>query len=252
MKDSKTVLITGATGRLGADLVSRFAVSGWRVIFHYRSATDVAIAQERALRLQGYDVHAVSGIFDEESAVAEFAGRVMKEHGCPDLTVNNASSFQYDFPGKLDRKVLRQSIDVHVIAPAVLIDSFVSDERRLGKKIDIINIIDQKINNINPDYYSYTIGKVGLMGITKIWQSACAEGVRVFGVYPGLMSVSGDQTLNRFEDDARKSLLGRAVTSDDIYNGIIYLVNSKSLYGFDLTIDAGESVVPRARDVAFE
>jgi NAD(P)-dependent dehydrogenase (short-subunit alcohol dehydrogenase family) len=252
VNDSKTVLITGATGRLGADLVGRFAVSGWRVIFHYRTARDVAFTQQRALRLKGYDVHAVGGIFDEDSAVAEFAERVIKEHGCPDLTINNASSFQYDFPGHIDRDILRQSIDVHVIAPAILIDAFANEGRRSGKKIDIINIIDQKVNNINPDYYSYTIGKIGLAGITKIWQSAHIEGVRVFGVYPGLMSVSGDQTLGRFDDDARKSLLGRAVKSDDIYDGIIYLVNSKSLYGSDLTIDAGESIVPRARDVAFE
>jgi len=252
MNVSRSVLITGATGRLGADLVGYFARSGYRVIFQYRSLEAEARAAEGHLRSDGFDVSAVFGSFDTEQETVDFVRRVENHYGCPGILINNASAFKYDFPGKMDFSLLNDSLNIHIRVPAILIELFASAGKSRGQNIDVINIIDQKTRNLNPDYFSYSIGKFGLMGLTSLWQRACVGHVRVFGLYPGLMSISGDQTEERFLLDSKKSLLQRSVTSSDVYEGMIYLLNSKSRFGTDLVIDAGESIVPRARDVAYE
>ena len=116
----------------------------------------------------------------------------------------------------------------------------------------MFNILDQKLLNPNPDYYSYTLGKSALMALTVLWQKTDRTDVRVFGILPGLMFPSGPQSQERFLDDERKVPTGRATPAADICALMGFYLAHPDLPGQMLPIDGGEHLVTRRRDIAFE
>jgi NAD(P)-dependent dehydrogenase (short-subunit alcohol dehydrogenase family) len=170
--------------------------------------------------------------------------------GAVSVIVNNASYFQYDRPDAPDLDILKKSIDAHVTGPVLIFQCAVE---RMDKAtgLTIVNILDQKVENINPDYYSYTIGKFALYGITQMWQAMPVPNLRVFGIMPGLMLRSGKQTEDNFQVAKDDNLLKRAPTTSDLCEMIEYLVNARGVPGQNIALDAGASLMRRLRDVAF-
>jgi NAD(P)-dependent dehydrogenase (short-subunit alcohol dehydrogenase family) len=179
-------------------------------------------------------------IFDSASA----------DGGVVSVIVNNASYFQYDRPEAPDVNILKRSIDVHITAPVLVFECAI-EKMNAEAGMTIVNILDQKVENINPDYYSYTIGKFALYGITQMWQAMPTPNLRVFGILPGLMLKSGKQTEDNFQIAKGDNLLERAPTTSDLCEMIEYLVNARGVPGQNIALDSGARLMRRLRDVAF-
>lgn len=194
--------------------------------------------------------------FGKPSGVLGFFEGVFDRHGTPDLIINNASAFEYDFPGRGSAEILDKSLAIHVRTPALLLE-FANRKASSRRPITVVNILDQKVVNLNPDYYSYTVGKSALFAITRMWQMAPSSKLRVFGILPGLLFPSGKQTQHDFERVRNDTLLNRNATPQEIANAILFVARTPSMPGQNLTIDGGrvwfeERATLRTNSRAFE
>lgn len=245
------VLITGAARRVGAGLAKDLAASGLAVAVHYRShGVDAAQVVETIRRGDG-EAQAFHADLTVESDRRALVQNVERAFGRLDVLVNNASTFRYD----TFQTMSEQGWDLHIAnnltAPVMLARAFVD---RLGPNDRglIVNVLDQKVLAPNPDFFTYTAGKLGLAGLTETLAMALAPRVRVVGVAPGLLLPSGAQTQADFQRAWIDTPLGHGPSIADVARTVRYLIDTPSITGRVITVDSGESLTRRARDVAFD
>jgi len=242
----KTVLVTGGGQRVGAAICRHLAANGHRIVIHYNKSESKA--KDLARQIGGCPVAAdladagdVSNLIGEAAALA---GRVI------DGLVNCASMFEYDRPPLHDWALLMRLMPVNLGAPLVL-SSALARQPGLADGA-IVNILDQKIANLNPDFFSYTCTKIGLAGATEMLAHALAPKVRVNAVAPGLTLPSGDQREDEFEAVAGENLLRRRIEPDEIARAVDYLLTAPNVTGQTLFVDSGQRFLRRDGDVMFE
>ena len=118
-------------------------------------------------------------------------------------------------------------------------------------KPSVIHVLDQKVFNLNPDYFSYTLSKLALERAVSLQAQSLAPTLRVNAVAPGLMYLSGPQTQNNFNRAAQANLLRQPINPTDVANSVLFLANNASITGTTLRVDNGQHLVPLARDVMF-
>ena len=115
----------------------------------------------------------------------------------------------------------------------------------------VINLLDQKLWNPNPDFLSYTLSKSALKEATRLLALALAPRVRVVGVAPGITLPSGAQTEAGFERAHQRTPLGASSTPHDIAQAVVYLARASAVTGTTLLVDGGQHLQPSTRDVMF-
>jgi NAD(P)-dependent dehydrogenase (short-subunit alcohol dehydrogenase family) len=247
----RTVLITGAARRVGAAIARALAADGWNVVVHYHRSEADAEALAAEIRAAGGVCDPLRADLGSRPDVEGLMERCVALHGSVDCLINNASTFYYDDISSVTWESLHDHLSSNLIAPIFLCRDFARlfDGRPDGC---IVNILDQKVANLNPDFLSYTIGKIGLSGLTSTLAMALAGRIRVCGIAPGLALISGKQTEASFERAWRTPPLGRSTTPEEIARCVRYILNSPSMTGDTIFLDGGESVAGRARDVAFD
>jgi NAD(P)-dependent dehydrogenase (short-subunit alcohol dehydrogenase family) len=115
----------------------------------------------------------------------------------------------------------------------------------------IINLLDAKLAQPNPDFFSYTISKMGLAGLTELAARAYAPGIRVCGIAPAVTLVSGEQSGENFESMHSHNALGRGVEVDEIIAALRFIISTPTLTGQIITLDAGQRFLSLPRDVQF-
>ncbi|HEY2022745.1 SDR family oxidoreductase [Paraburkholderia sp.] len=252
----RTVLVTGGARRIGRALSLGFAARGWDVAVHYgesREQADEVVAQIAAMGRRAVALHAELG---DEAQVERLLPDCTAALGRPSCIVNNASRFEEDTARDVGYELLLKLTAMNLGAPLVLArmlfeatpDSAVSDESQRGV---VINLLDQKLYNMNPDYLSYTLSKAALEAATVALAQALAPKLRVVGLAPGLTMQSADQTPHGFEAAHRMTPLGRASRPEDIVAAALYLADAAGVTGTTLVVDGGQHLVPLPRDVMF-
>jgi len=242
----RTVLITGGARRLGAVIARRLAADGHRVIVHYQRSGDEAKRLAKAI-----GAVSVAGDLADTAAIGDLFARAREAIGAPiDSLVNSASEFEYDVPPQLDPALLGRLYAIGHSAPVLLASALA----RQGDVSDgaVINILDQKVANLNPDFFAYTAGKIALAGATTMLAQALGPRVRVNAVAPGLTLPSGDQTEEEFCAVAAENLLRRPTEPKDVADAVAFLLTAGGVNGQTLFVDGGQRFLPRARDVMFE
>lgn len=244
--DARTVLVTGGGKRLGAAIARRLAAGGWRVgVHHNRSGAEAAAL---AAELGGA---AVAGDLADEAAVGRLIADARAALGGPvRALVNSASLFQFDRPPAVSAELIDRLGQVNYAAPVRLACALAAQSDLQDGAV--VNLLDQKVANLNPDFFSYTGSKIALEGATRMLAQALGPAVRVNAVSPGLTLPSGDQSAAEFAVAAGKNLLRRPVGAEAVADAVAFLLEARGVTGQNLFVDCGQRFLTRAGDVMFE
>ena len=244
------VLVTGGARRLGAAVCRAFAAAGWEVLCHYRHSLEDAVGLCAALRACGARAHALPGDLESEAGRAAFMPRASPV-GPVDALINNASSFEPDDAQDFDPAAAMRQLEVNLIAPLSLARLMLRVPHAGAARPCVVHVLDQKVFNLNPDYFSYTVSKLALERAVALQAQALAPRARVCGVAPGLMYPSGPQTAENFERARRANLLREPIDPDAVAQTCVFLAGNPAITGTTVAVDCGQHLVPTPRDILF-
>ena len=253
-KESKIVLITGAAKRLGRAIGLEMANNGWDVAIHFGTSTEAAEQTVKDIQTLGRRAICIQADLEVESEVAQIINICQEKLGTPTCLVNNASLFRYDLASSFSYASLESHMKTNLGAPMVLARELYRARKSLPPEAGlgvVINLLDQKLANLNPDFISYTLSKAALASATTMLAQALAPQIRVVGVAPGITLVSGDQSDSSFEKAHAMTPLGKSSTPDDVAKAVVYLAQASAVTGTTLYVDGGQHLKPQERDVMF-
>ena len=243
------VLVTGGARRIGAAISRALAADGWHVIIHHNSSGDEAARLATDIALQGGIAHPIAADLSDRDAAAALVPACITKFGRLEALINNASSFRYDTIDTMDAASWNAHVRPNLEAPIVLAQAFA----RQNRPGNIINLLDHKVTAPNPDFFSYTVAKMALAGVTRLLaQALAANAIRVNGVAPGITLLSGQQTEAGFARAWQAPPLGRSSTPQELAGACRYILTTPPLNGQILVLDGGESLLARPRDIAFD
>ena len=246
----KTVLVTGAAKRIGRTIALAFAQRGWDVVVHYRTSEADARATVAQIEALGRRAVALQCDLADETAVRALLRRSSAVLGPICCVVNNASLFDYDTAHDFSTASLDAHMHINLSAP-ILLAQALFDATPDGAQASVVNLLDQKLFNLNPDFLSYTLSKAALQSATTMLAQALAPKVRVAAVAPGITLVSGNQSAAGFANAHTATPLGRSSTPDDIAAAVCFIAESPAITGTTLVVDGGQHLIPLQRDVMF-
>ena len=239
---ARTAIVTGGARRIGAALCRALAEDGWHLLIHCRRSTVEAEALAAEL---GNAAVVAADLASPDSATGVMAAL----DGLPParLLVNNASRFTFDSADDFTLEGWEAHLATNLRAPAFLSQAFAARAEGSGL---IVNLLDSKLAAPNPDFFSYTISKFGLAGLTELCARAWAErGIRVCGIAPAVTLVSGAQ--RNFDSVHGLNALGRGVRVEEIISALRFIIATPTFTGQTLTLDGGQRFLGLPRDVQF-
>jgi NAD(P)-dependent dehydrogenase (short-subunit alcohol dehydrogenase family) len=249
---NRVVLITGAAKRIGQTIALEMARAGWDVAIHYGHSTTQAEQTVRTIQEMGRRAIAVQADLASETAVERIIPYCIEHLGLPNCIVNNASIFEYDDPATVSYDHIVKNAQVNLAAPLILSKRLFERIKDLGlPQALVIHLLDQKISNLNPDYFSYTLSKSALDTALKMQAMFFAPHLRVMGIAPGITLTSGDQTEQGYAKAHSQVLLGQSSTPEDIAQAVLFLNQAHAMTGSVLYVDGGQHLQASHRDVMF-
>ena len=244
-------LITGAARRLGRAMALDLAAHGFDVAVHYRGSQPDAQATVGELQALGAQAHAFQADLSDEAACRALVPAVAAHFKRLDAVVNSASTFEHDDPASFTVAAMEKHWRANT-APAIILAQALHAHLDGCSEIGcVVNIIDQKLWNPNPDYFSYTLSKAALQCATVMLAQALAPRVRVCGVAPGVTMVSGPMSADEFAAAHKMTPLERSSTPDDIARAVRFLIESPAITGTTLLVDGGQHLSRQPRDVLY-
>jgi NAD(P)-dependent dehydrogenase (short-subunit alcohol dehydrogenase family) len=240
------VLVTGAARRLGRAIALHLAAQGWDLAVHYRGSADEAAVTAREAAALGARAETFAADLADESQCAALLPAVQAAFGRVDAVVNNASLFAYDAVADFSYAAMERHWRANT-APAIVL----ARALHAAGGGAVVNLLDQKLWNPNPDYLSYTLSKAALEAANTLLAQALAPHTRVCGVAPGVTLVSGPMDAAEFERAHRLTPLERSSTPEDIARAVAFLLTSPAITGTTLLVDGGQHLQAQPRDVLF-
>ncbi|MDO9093024.1 MAG: SDR family oxidoreductase [Rubrivivax sp.] len=246
LSQQPVALVTGAAQRIGREIALDLAAHGWQVAVHYRSSAAAAAQTVVAVHEAGGQAMAFAADLAVESECEALVPAVVQGLGRIDAVINNASLFEHDDVASFGFAAMDRAWRANT-APAIVLARAL---HRAGGGV-VVNILDQKLWNPNPDHLSYTLSKAALEAANTLLAQALAPSVRVCGVAPGVTLHSGDMNDSEFAASHRMTPLQRSSTPLDVARAVRFLLESPAITGTTLLVDGGQHLQAQARDVMF-
>jgi NAD(P)-dependent dehydrogenase (short-subunit alcohol dehydrogenase family) len=246
--EDKVVLVTGAGKRLGREIALSCARAGWRVAVHYRSSEEDAIktvADCAAFMPAIGHFHADLG---NEEATRGLAAQVIARAGRLDAVVNSAALFEHDDAATFSYAAMQKHLASNTGAAIVLAQALHAHVKAAGRSGVVINMLDQKLWNQNPDFLSYTLSKAALEAANTMLAISLAPQIRVVGIAPGLTLTSHMLADDKFQALHKLSPLGRSSSPEDVCATVLFAMNNSSITGTTLLVDGGQHLMKFERD----
>ncbi|WP_300378031.1 SDR family oxidoreductase [Henriciella sp.] len=244
----KRALITGAGKRIGRAMAEALGEDGWAVAVHYRSSAEGAREAAQAIEAHGGRAVTVQGDLTEEKDLAALIPAASEQLGGPlTLLVNSASIFEDDTARNHDRQTWDLHFEANLRAPVALSQAFANalPERMKGL---IVNLIDQRVWKLNPQFFSYTLSKASLLTATQTLAQALAPNIRVNGIGPGPTLQSVHQSEDEFDAERRATLTQEGSSPDEIVRALRYLIAASSVTGQMIATDGGQHLMWQTPD----
>lgn len=231
-------LVTGAADRIGAEIARALSASGYAVLIHHRGRAEAAAALRDAIRSAGGRAALVKADLAIRRQRATLVAKAAKPFGPLTLLVNNASSFSPDSARDLDEELWDRHFAVHAEAPAFLARDFAA-QLPAGMEGNIVNVIDERVLRLTPNYFSYTLSKSLLWTMTQTLAQSLAPSIRVNAVGPGPTLKEAGQSDAAFARSQAAAPLGYGANPRDVAEAVLYFVNARAVTGQMLALDGG-------------
>jgi len=251
-------LVTGAGARLGQAMAVYLATRGYDVAVHY-AASSIG-AEDTVRQIKALGRHAVAlqaDLLDEGATQALIAHAVDGLGGPLTCLINNASIFEYDTVQTATKTSWDRHLDSNLRAPFVLTQNFALQapqavEDDAGEPVSqalVINMLDQRIHKLTPEFMSYTIAKMALWAMTRTTAQGLAPHVRVNGIGPGPTLQGHRQSKDHFDRQRKATILGRGANLTDIIAALGYFLDAPSVTGQMISIDGGQHLAWQTPDI---
>ncbi|MBS0269977.1 MAG: SDR family oxidoreductase [Proteobacteria bacterium] len=237
--ETPTALITGAARRIGRALALDLARDGWTVAIHYRKSDDEAESLVREIENSGGRAKSFRADLAQSNAPRRLLADVVRDLAPPTVLINNASEFQPDTIQSLEDDTWDLHLAINLKAPMFLAQAMAASLPS-GCEGNIINIIDQRVWNLTPEFFSYTISKAGLWTATRTLAQALAPRIRVNAIGPGPVMRSIHQTDDDFIRESQSTLLERGASPQEIAATVRFILATPSLTGQMIALDGGQ------------
>lgn len=249
----KAVLITGAGKRIGRALAEALAADGWAIAAHYAGSKSEAEALIGEITDMGGKAAALQADLRDAAAVQTLVADAAAALGPLTALINNASTFERDTAHTLTAESWDTHLNANLRAPALLMRDFANQAAlQDGSVADacIINITDQRVDRLTPDFTSYTVSKTGLATLTETFAQALApQHIRVNAIAPGPTLPNPRQAQAEFDKQASLVPLGHGATPDDIVAAARYILTARAMTGQTLMQDGGQHLAWQTPDV---
>lgn len=250
-KGLPVALVTGAARRIGAGIARALAEDGYAVGIHCNTSRDEAAALAEELRVAGFSGAVVTADLSDAEALDRLLDETEAALGPVRMLVNNASIFEFDSGAPPDLALFDRVMAINLRAPLYLTGAVAA--RLPSDSVGcVINILDQKVYNLNADFFSYTVSRLGLERATKLQAMALAPRVRVNGIAPGLTLPEASQSSAHFDQLHAAMPLGRGSTVADIVTAVRYFAAAPAVTGEVISVDGGQRLKPVERDTLFQ
>jgi NAD(P)-dependent dehydrogenase (short-subunit alcohol dehydrogenase family) len=240
-------LITGAGRRIGRALALSVAGAGFDVIAHHnQSHAEVATLGE-AVQAMGRNLASMEADLADEDQARALIGR-SQALGPITVLINNAALFEDDRIQTLTPQSWGRHMAINLHAPILLSQAFAAALPE-GLEGVILNILDQRVWNPNPQFFSYSLSKAALWSATRTLAQGLAPRIRVNGIGPGPTLPSIHQTEQSFAEEAREVPLERRTSPEEIAAAALYLIDAPSVTGQMIAVDGGQHLSWRTPDI---
>jgi NAD(P)-dependent dehydrogenase (short-subunit alcohol dehydrogenase family) len=239
VREPGVALITGAARRIGRAIALDLAGAGWHVAIHYRRSRDEAEAVVRDIQNLGGKAAAIAGDLAKPEDVARLVPQCSAALGAPTCLINNASEFLADTVATVTMDAWDTHLDINLKAPVFLAQSL-HHHLPAATNGNVINIIDQRVWKLTPDFFSYTISKAGLWTATRTLAQALAPRVRVNAIGPGPVLKNIHQSESDFAAEVRSTLLRRGPTPAEIASAVRFILDAPAMTGQMIALDGGQ------------
>lgn len=240
-------LVTGAGKRIGRALALTLADAGYDVAVHYHASKADAEAVAAQIEAKGRQAAAVQADLSRESETAALVGKSVDSLGPLSVLVNSASAFEFDTIETMTRESWDQHIETNLRAPLKLAQDFAAQAPRDSQ---IVNIIDQRVLKLTPQFLSYTVSKSALLTLTvTLAQALGPRGVRVNAIGPGPTLKNPRQSDADWKRQNEATILGHGASPEDICGALLYLLRARSVTGQMIAVDGGQHLGWRTPDV---
>jgi NAD(P)-dependent dehydrogenase (short-subunit alcohol dehydrogenase family) len=254
----KRALVTGGAKRLGRAMALHLASRGYDVAVHYSTSETEAVATVAEIQALGVNAVALrADLLVEEQTQSLVADAAAALRGPISVLVNNASIFEYDNLGTSTRESWNRHMESNLRAPFVLTQAIAASCPNAGidengeplARALVVNMVDQRVLKLTPEFMSYTIAKAALWTFTQTAAQALGPKVRVNAIGPGPTMIGARQSEQHFAQQRAATILGRGAGPKDITTALQYLLDSPSVTGQLLSVDGGQHLGWRTPDV---
>ena len=252
-----TALVTGAAKRLGRAMALELASQGHHVAVHYNGSADAAEETCEDIRALGVKAVALQADLLDEEAVQSLLPRAVEALGSVEILVNNASIFDYDNIESATRENWDRHLESNLRAPFVLTQALAAqlpdpaidaNDEPVARGL-VINMCDQRVHKLTPEFMTYTIAKMGLWAFTRTAAQALAPKCRVNAIGPGPTMQGGRQSAEHFAKQRAATILERGADPQAICEALRYFLTAKSVTGQLICVDGGQHLGWETPDV---
>jgi NAD(P)-dependent dehydrogenase (short-subunit alcohol dehydrogenase family) len=253
-----TALVTGAAKRLGRAMALRLAERGHDVIVHYSGSADAAETTAAEIRAMGRKAVTAQADLTVEGEMQALLPSAAQAIGSPvTVLINNASIFEYDTLATATRDSWDRHLESNLRAPFVLSQAMAAQVPQAAPDENgepqaqglIVNMIDQRVRKLTPEFMTYTIAKMGLWALTRTSAQALAPHVRVNAIGPGPTMQGARQSAEHFARQRAATVLGRGADPEGICEALDYLLNARAVTGQLICVDGGQHLAWQTPDV---
>jgi len=251
-------LVTGAGKRLGREMALGLAKRGCDVAVHYATSDGGAAEVVDQIRAMGRKAEAVQADLLDEDQTQGLVDRAAAALGGPlDVLINNASIFEYDTIDTATRDSWDRHLESNLRAPFVLTQNFATQAPEAARcdrseplaAAVVINLIDQRVRKLTPEFMTYTIAKMGLWAMTRTTAMALAPKIRVNAIGPGPTMQGARQSAEHFANQRAATILERGSNPEDIVAAMNYILDAPSFTGQLLCVDGGQHLAWETPDI---